>query len=620
MSGEELAPQMVPVESPQMVSSVKLPILKKGEYTLWSMRMEQYLTNTNYGLWQVIMNGDEPVQTTRDENGVKTEVPPKTAQAILARQREIKAKSILLLAILDEYQLRFHTIKDAKSLWAAIKKVLDKAYDMFQKLISLLEVHEDTNSINEVNTANGISTAAGHSSSDQEQIDHDDLEEMDLKWQVAMLSMRVKRFYKKTGRKLNFNSKEPVCFDKTKVECFNCHRRGHFARECRAPRNQGNINGDASQLSTKDKTSLGYVDQLSESDSEVLPSVFDSRSSDGDDNQTNDMFKKDDVYHAVPPPLTGNYMPPLADLSFAGLNDSVYRPTANKTSASISKGEPSVIKTSNISVEMPKVDYVRTSGVIIKDWFSDDEDTLVDSQEDSQTTVKPSFKKIELTKARNEYVKSDKQADKPKMVTQKDKVDRKDWNGNLTQKSRPFYKSTVLNTMISKKTVNTVRVNGVNTAGQTVVSIVEGNGVTAVKTSAGYVWRPKMTDLNNVFNDSSGSWISKRVNSIDPQGRLKKGIEVMKDKVIQEHVYEEEVLLNNNIGKQSGDLVEMPSEAMEQGMDDHVPDKIDGAKCDQVPNHVPNLEVLVCKQVANHDSDELVDKGRLLKRKRVYAE
>ncbi|GKE49093.1 hypothetical protein Tco_1480351, partial [Tanacetum coccineum] len=132
---------MAPVESPQMISTIKLPMLKKGEYTLWSMRMEQYLTNTDYDLWQVIINGDEPIQTTKDKNGVETEVPPKTAQAILARQKERKAKSILFLAIPDEYQLRFHTIKDAKSLWAAIKKGLDKAYDRFQKLISLLEVH-----------------------------------------------------------------------------------------------------------------------------------------------------------------------------------------------------------------------------------------------------------------------------------------------------------------------------------------------------------------------------------------------------------------------------------------------------------------------------------------------
>ncbi|GKF62450.1 hypothetical protein Tco_0182504, partial [Tanacetum coccineum] len=104
---------------------------------------------------------------------------------------------------------------------------------------------EDTNSINEVNTASGVFTASGHNSQGQassstytddlifsffanqsnspqlddedlEHIDHHDLEEMDLKWQVAMLSMRVKRFYKKTRKK-----------------------------ECRALRNQGNRNGGA---------------------------------------------------------------------------------------------------------------------------------------------------------------------------------------------------------------------------------------------------------------------------------------------------------------------------------------------------------------------------------------
>nr|GEY83377.1 putative ribonuclease H-like domain-containing protein [Tanacetum cinerariifolium] len=195
------------------------------------------------------------------------------------------------------------------------------------------------------------------------------------------------------------------------------------------------------EFEVKDKE---YGDQLSESDSEVLRSVFDSRSSDGDDNPTNDRFKKGDGYHAVPPPLTENYMPPLADLSFARLDDSVYRPTTNKASASISKGEPSVIKTSNISVKMPKVNSVRTSGVIIKDWVSDDEDTLVDTQVDSQTTVKPSFKKIEFTKASNESVKSDKQADKPNMVTQNSKADRKDWNGNLTQSPRHMTRNKAL--------------------------------------------------------------------------------------------------------------------------------------------------------------------------------
>nr|GEV24526.1 hypothetical protein [Tanacetum cinerariifolium] len=79
---------------------------------------------------------------------------------------------------------------------------------------------------------------------DLEQIDIDDLEEMDLKWQVAVITIRVKKFMKRTGRNLNFNGKASVGFDKTKVECYNYHRRGHFARECRAPRNQGNRSAD----------------------------------------------------------------------------------------------------------------------------------------------------------------------------------------------------------------------------------------------------------------------------------------------------------------------------------------------------------------------------------------
>nr|GEZ40124.1 ribonuclease H-like domain-containing protein [Tanacetum cinerariifolium] len=60
---------------------------------------------------------------------------------------------------------------------------------------------------------------------DLEQIHPDDLEEIDLKWQMAMLTMRAKRFQKNIGKKLNLNENETVSFDKTKMECFNCHRR-----------------------------------------------------------------------------------------------------------------------------------------------------------------------------------------------------------------------------------------------------------------------------------------------------------------------------------------------------------------------------------------------------------
>ncbi|GJX51930.1 hypothetical protein Tco_0280299 [Tanacetum coccineum] len=472
MSGEEPAPQIAPVEYPQMISTIKLPMLKKGEYTLWSIRMEQYLTNTDYGLWHVIMNGDELVQTTKDENGVKTEVPPKTAQALLQRQKERKAKSTLLLAILNEYQLRFHVVsnEDANqkflralpSSWNNIalimrnKEGIDELDidDLYNNLkvfkadikgssgsfsnsqnMAFLST-EDTNSINEVSTINGVSTAAGHSSQGQassslytndlmfsffidqssgpqlddedlDQLDQDNLEEIDIKWQVDMLSMRVKYFYKKTKRKLIFNGKEPVGFDKAKdnalivqdglgydwsyiaqdestefaLMAYTSNSSGSDTEVKSCSKNcvktyeklqkqfdervqtlsKANLEIVAYQLGLesieaqlvvyqknevvykenitvlefevkdKNKTGLGYGDQVNEnsSDSGLFNSVFDSRSSDGDDNQINDRFKKDNEYHAVPPPLTGNYIPPLTDLSFAGLDDSIYWPTAN---------------------------------------------------------------------------------------------------------------------------------------------------------------------------------------------------------------------------------------------------------------------------------------------------
>ncbi|GJR61038.1 hypothetical protein Tco_1503200 [Tanacetum coccineum] len=69
-------------------------------------------------------------------------------------------------------------------------------------------------------------------------LDEFDLEEMDLKWQVAMISMRMKKFYKKTGRKLQFDAKEPVGFDKTKVECYNCHKTPFLRRGVEPSGNQ----------------------------------------------------------------------------------------------------------------------------------------------------------------------------------------------------------------------------------------------------------------------------------------------------------------------------------------------------------------------------------------------
>ncbi|GJR41381.1 ribonuclease H-like domain-containing protein [Tanacetum coccineum] len=88
---------------------------------------------------------------------------------------------------------------------------------------------------------------------DLDQLDEFYLEDMDLKWQVAMISMRLNKFYKKTGRRLQFDAKEPVCFDNTKVKCFNYHKTRHFARECRSKGNQESRRRDAGNTGYREK-------------------------------------------------------------------------------------------------------------------------------------------------------------------------------------------------------------------------------------------------------------------------------------------------------------------------------------------------------------------------------
>ncbi|GJR59219.1 uncharacterized mitochondrial protein-like protein [Tanacetum coccineum] len=101
---------------------------------------------------------------------------------------------------------------------------------------------------------------------DLQQIHPDDLEEMDLRWQMAMLTMRARRFLKNTGRKLTINGNESVGFDKSKVECYNCHKKGHFAKECRAPRNQDYKNKESTRrtvpMETSTSTALVSCDGL----------------------------------------------------------------------------------------------------------------------------------------------------------------------------------------------------------------------------------------------------------------------------------------------------------------------------------------------------------------------
>ncbi|GJT03387.1 ribonuclease H-like domain-containing protein [Tanacetum coccineum] len=143
---------------------------------------------------------------------------------------------------------------------------------------------------------------------DLQQINPDDLAEMDLRWNIAMLTMRATRFLKNTRRKLDMDNKERIGFDKSKVECFNCHKRGHFARECRVPKNQDSRNSDQAKEGPTNFALMAYSS---------------TRSSSSTNSEIMDKCKTGLGYNAVPPPYTGNFMPPKFDLVYPSLDNFV---------------------------------------------------------------------------------------------------------------------------------------------------------------------------------------------------------------------------------------------------------------------------------------------------------
>ncbi|GJY47982.1 ribonuclease H-like domain-containing protein [Tanacetum coccineum] len=318
---------------------------------------------------------------------------------------------------------------------------------------------ENTSSTNEaVNTAHQVSTANSHgqasSSSyandvifsffisqsksplldnkDMEQIDSDDLKEIDLKWQVAMLIIRIKRFINKTRRNLNLNGKEAVGLDMTKVECYNCHRKGHFARDCRALRNQGNRNGDNARRVLPVETSANALvvqdgigsSRSSSSDSKVSTyskaclKSYESLKEHFDKQK--EQLKKSNLEIIVPPPFTGNFKIARADLYFAGLDDSMYMSKVSETITSVPNAETTVTKTSKDSLEKPKT--IRFSAPIIKDWEFDSEDENVFEPKEVKKTVKSSFEKIEFVNARNSIV------EKPRKFSQNPRDNKRNRN------------------------------------------------------------------------------------------------------------------------------------------------------------------------------------------------
>ncbi|GJX10177.1 hypothetical protein Tco_0200036 [Tanacetum coccineum] len=280
------------------------------------------------------------------------------------------------------------------------------------------------------------------------------MEEIDLRWQLAMLTMRARRFLRNIGRKLTVNGNKTIGFDKSKVASYNYHKRGHFSRGCRAPRNQDNKNKESSRRSVHVETStstalvscdgLGrydWSDQAMEGPNYALMAFSSSNSYSEVSNDSicsksclktieylksqNDQLLKDlkkyelmvlgyktglesveeklkvykanesiylqdikglkfeihlgeiairelkkkleikglgyENYNTVPPPYTGNLMPPTPDLSFTGLDELVNEPVVENSKAMSSKEEPKVVRKNDDTL-------------IIEEWVSDDEE------------------------------------------------------------------------------------------------------------------------------------------------------------------------------------------------------------------------------------------------------
>ncbi|GJY84229.1 hypothetical protein Tco_0497605 [Tanacetum coccineum] len=311
------------------------------------------------------------------------------------------------MAIPDENLLKFHTIKDAKTLWEAIKarfggnkvskkmqktilkkqyenfaalrsKELDKTYDRkFMGQASFITYADDVMFSFFANQSNSLYL----DNEDLEQINTDDLEEMDLKWRVAMLTIRVKRFLKKTGRNLNFNGKEIVGFDKTKG-----NRNGD------APRRVVPVETLANALVVQD--GIGGYDWSFQSKEGIINFALMAYTSQGSSSSSS---------------------------SDSELDNSVYKTKVSETETSISK-------TSKDIIEKPKT--VRPSAPIIKDWDTDSDNDSVFRPKTDQT--KPKFTKINFVKS-DENVKSVNKENTHKQVeyprkSQSPRGNRRNWN------------------------------------------------------------------------------------------------------------------------------------------------------------------------------------------------
>nr|GEW13850.1 hypothetical protein [Tanacetum cinerariifolium] len=385
------------IEANQMLDNVRIEIKEESEMSIELLTLVKRQLNEGWWLgWSITSNhgnqlgGDEELAERRRVRREGLDKEYDRFQTLLS-QLEIHGVGVLH----EDANQKF--LRSLHSSWSQVALIMKTkpGLDTLSTTASSSNIQnvafvftENTSNTNDVSTAYSVSSLSvlksqeeGSSSytdevihsfftnqssvpqlnyDDLEQINDDDMEEMDLKLQVAMISMRIKKFHKRTGRKLQFDTKDPVGFDKTKVECFNHHKLGHFARDCRAKGNQdkeevlddinwpGHIEEDAQNyaMMAYSFSNLGsnnevksYSKACEESYARLKKLYDDQKGKLGDASveitaytlalkkveaqllchQQNQLAYEQkirfaDGMHAVPPLITGNYMPSGLDV------------------------------------------------------------------------------------------------------------------------------------------------------------------------------------------------------------------------------------------------------------------------------------------------------------------